>query len=219
MPNHGVFLGNEEVKPNRKISRHLSDFSRAAACSRSPRPTEVKPHEMVQALFPFIFLTALVVGAVFLFQQIPAHRRSDRNPVPTVEEIRLEDFAYSPDDGYTFLPAPFGTPEEKMRELFGYTTSENTTAYGSPTFDLLGLPAKYNATFAYKENSPMHAISFSVSSGGEADCTAEEVEAGYAEVLAYFESAFGPADETERGKILQEIGYTTPGGPRMDPIT
>lgn len=148
-------------------------------------------------LFPFIFLTALVVGAVFLFSKFLRIDRSDQNPVPTVEEIRLEDFAYSPDDGYTFLPAPFGTPEEKMRELFGYTTSENTTAYGSPTFDLLGLPAKYDATFAYKENSPMHAISFSVSSGGEADCMAEEVEAGYAEVLAYFESAFGPADETE----------------------
>lgn len=148
-------------------------------------------------LFPFIFLTALVVGAVFLFSKFLRIDRSDQNPVPTVEEIRLEDFAYSPDDGYTFLPAPFGTPEEKMRELFGYTTSENTTAYGSPTFDLLGLPAKYDATFAYKENSPMHAISFSVSSGGEAECTAEEVEAGYAEVLAYFESAFGPADETE----------------------
>lgn len=148
-------------------------------------------------LFPFIFLTALVVGAVFLFSKFLRIDRSDQNPVPTVEEIRLEDFAYSPDDGYTFLPAPFGTPEEKMRELFGYTTSENTTAYGSPTFDLLGLPAKYDATFAYKENSPMHAISFSVSSGGEADCTAEEVEAAYAEVLAYFESTFGPADETE----------------------
>lgn len=148
-------------------------------------------------LFPFIFLTALVVGAVFLFSKFLRIDRSDQNPVPTVEEIRLEDFAYSPDTGYTFLPAPFGTPEEKMRELFGYTTSENTTAYGSPTFDLLGLPANYDATFAYKENSPMHAISFSVSSGGEADCTAEEVEAAYAEVLAYFESAFGPADETE----------------------
>lgn len=148
-------------------------------------------------LFPFIFLTALVVGAVFLFSKFLRIDRSEQNPVPTVEEIRLEDFAYSPDTGYTFLPAPFGTPEEKMRELFGYTTSENTTAYGSPTFDLLGLPAKYNATFAYKENSPMHAISFSVSSSGEADCTAEEVEAGYAEVLAYFESTFGPADETE----------------------
>lgn len=148
-------------------------------------------------LFPFIFLTALVVGAVFLFSKFLRIDRSEQNPIPTVEEIRLEDFAYSPDDGYTFLPAPFGTPEEKMRELFGYTTSENTTAYGSPTFDLLGLPANYDATFAYKENSPMHAISFSVSSGGEADCTAEEVEAGYAEVLAYFESTFGPADETE----------------------
>lgn len=148
-------------------------------------------------LFPFIFLTALVVGAVFLFSKFLRIDRSDQNPVPTVEEIRLEDFAYSLDDGYTFLPAPFGTPEEKMRELFGYTTSENTTAYGSPTFDLLGLPANYDATFAYKENSPMHAISFSVSSGGEADCTAEEVEAAYAEVLAYFESTFGPADETE----------------------
>lgn len=148
-------------------------------------------------LFPFIFLTALVVGAVFLFSKFLRIDRSEQNPVPTVEEIRLEDFAYSPDTGYTFLPAPFGTPEEKMRELFGYTTSENTTAYGSPTFDLLGLPANYDATFAYKENSPMHAISFSVSSGGEADCTAEEVEAGYAEVLAYFESTFGPADETE----------------------
>ena len=151
----------------------------------------------LRRLLPFVFLTALVVGAVFLFSKFLRIDRSDRNPVPTVEEIRLEDFAYSPDDGYTFLPAPFGTPEEKMRELFGYTTSENTTAYGSPTFDLLGLPAKYNATFAYKENSPMHAISFSVSSGGEADCTAEEVEAAYAEVLAHFESAFGPADETE----------------------
>lgn len=148
-------------------------------------------------LFPFIFLTALVVGAVFLFSKFLRIDRSEQNPVPTVEEIRLEDFAYSPDTGYTFLPAPFGTPEEKMRELFGYTTSENTTAYGSPTFDLLGLPANYDATFAYKENSPMHAISFSVSSGGEADCMAEEVEAAYAEVLAYFESAFGPADETE----------------------
>lgn len=148
-------------------------------------------------LFPFIFLTALVVGAVFLFSKFLRIDRSDQNPVPTVEEIRLEDFAYSLDDGYTFLPAPFGTPEEKMRELFGYTTSENTTAYGSPTFDLLGLPANYDATFAYKENSPMHAISFSVSSGGEADCTAEEVEAAYAEVLAHFESTFGPADETE----------------------
>lgn len=148
-------------------------------------------------LFPFIFLTALVVGAVFLFSKFLRIDRSDQNPVPTVEEIQLEDFAYSPDDGYTFLPAPFGTPEEEMRALFGYTTSENTTSFGSPTFDLLGLPAKYDATFAYKENSPMHAISFSVSSGGEADCTAEEVEAAYAEVLAYFESAFGPADETE----------------------
>ncbi len=151
----------------------------------------------LRRLLPFVFLTALVVGAVFLFGKFLRIDRSDQNPVPTVEEIRLEDFAYSPDTGYTFLPAPFGTPEEKMRELFGYTTSENTTAYGSPTFDLLGLPANYNATFAYKENSPMHAISFSVSSGGEADCTAEEVEAGYAEVLAYFESTFGPADETE----------------------
>ncbi len=161
-------------------------------------------------LFPFIFLTALVVGAVFLFSKFLRIDRSEQNPVPTVEEIRLEDFTYSPDDGYTFLPAPFGTPEEKMRELFGYTTSENTTAYGSPTFDLLGLPAKYNATFAYKENSPMHAISFSVSSGGEADCTAEEVEAGYAEVLAYFESTFGPADETEtRENVLGDRVYHT----------
>ena len=161
-------------------------------------------------LFPFIFLTALVVGAVFLFSKFLRIDRSEQNPVPTVEEIRLEDFAYSSDDGYTFLPAPFGTPEEKMRELFGYTTSENTTAYGSPTFDLLGLPAKYDATFAYKENSPMHAISFSVSSGGEADCTAEEVEAGYAEVLAYFESTFGPADETEtRENVLGDRVYHT----------
>lgn len=161
-------------------------------------------------LFPFIFLTALVVGAVFLFSKFLRIDRSDQNPVPTVEEIRLEDFAYSPDDGYTFLPAPFGTPEEKMRALFGYTTSENTTAYGSPTFDLLGLPANYDATFAYKENSPMHAISFSVSSGGEADCTAEEVEAAYAEVLAYFESAFGPADETEtRENVLGDRVYHT----------
>ena len=167
-------------------------------------------------LFPFIFLTALVVGAVFLFSKFLRIDRSEQNPVPTVEEIRLEDFAYSPDDGYTFLPAPFGTPEEKMRELFGYTTSENTTAYGSPTFDLLGLPANYDATFAYKENSPMHAISFSVSSGGEADCTAEEVEAGYAEVLAYFESTFGPADETEtrenfRGDLVMHTWWAADG--------
>lgn len=167
-------------------------------------------------LFPFIFLTALVVGAVFLFSKFLRIDRSEQNPVPTVEEIRLEDFAYSPDDGYTFLPAPFGTPEEKMRELFGYTTSENTTAYGSPTFDLLGLPANYDATFAYKENSPMHAISFSVSSGGEAECTAEEVEAGYAEVLAYFESAFGPADETEtrenfRGDLVMHTWWAADG--------
>lgn len=161
-------------------------------------------------LFPFIFLTALVVGAVFLFSKFLRIDRSEQNPVPTVEEIRLEDFAYSPDDGYTFLPAPFGTPEEKMRELFGYTTSENTTAYGSPTFDLLGLPANYDATFAHKENSPMHAISFSVSTGGEADCTAEAVEAGYAEVLAYFESTFGPADETEtRENVLGDRVYHT----------
>ena len=161
-------------------------------------------------LFPFIFLTALVVGAVFLFSKFLRIDRSEQNPVPTVEEIRLEDFTYSPDDGYTFLPAPFGTPEEKMRELFGYTTSENTTAYGSPTFDLLGLPANYDATFAYKENSPMHAISFSVSSGGEAECTAEEVEAGYAEVLAYFELTFGPADETEtRENVLGDRVYHT----------
>lgn len=167
-------------------------------------------------LFPFIFLTALVVGAVFLFSKFLRIDRSDQNPVPTVEEIRLEDFAYSPDDGYTFLPAPFGTPEEKMRALFGYTTSENTTAYGSPTFDLLGLPANYDATFAYKENSPMHAISFSVSSGGEADCTAEEVEAAYAEVLAYFESTFGPADETEtrenfRGDLVMHTWWAADG--------
>ena len=164
----------------------------------------------LRRLLPFVFLTALVVGAVFLFSKFLRIDRSEQNPVPTVEEIRLEDFAYSPDDGYTFLPAPFGTPEEKMRALFGYTTSENTTAYGSPTFDLLGLPANYDATFAYKENSPMHAISFSVSSGGEADCTAEEVEAGYAEVLAYFESAFGPADETEtRENVLGDRVYHT----------
>lgn len=170
----------------------------------------------LRRLLPFVFLTALVVGAVFLFSKFLRIDRSDQNPVPTVEEIRLEDFAYSPDDGYTFLPAPFGTPEEKMRELFGYTTSENTTAYGSPTFDLLGLPANYDATFAYKENSPMHAISFSVSSGGEADCTAEEVEAGYAEVLAYFESTFGPADETEtrenfRGNLVMHTWWAADG--------
>ena len=164
----------------------------------------------LRRLLPFVFLTALVVGAVFLFSKFLRIDRSEQNPVPTVEEIRLEDFTYSPDDGYTFLPAPFGTPEEKMRALFGYTTSENTTAYGSPTFDLLGLPAHYDATFAYKENSPMHAISFSVSSGGEADCTAEEVEAAYAEVLAYFESAFGPADETEtRENVLGDRVYHT----------
>lgn len=170
----------------------------------------------LRRLLPFVFLTALVVGAVFLFSKFLRIDRSDQNPVPTVEEIRLEDFAYSPDDGYTFLPAPFGTPEEKMRELFGYTTSENTTAYGSPTFDLLGLPANYDATFAYKENSPMHAISFSVSSGGEADCTAEAVEAGYAEVLAYFESTFGPADETEtrenfRGDLVMHTWWAADG--------
>lgn len=170
----------------------------------------------LRRLLPFVFLTALVVGAVFLFSKFLRIDRSEQNPVPTVEEIRLEDFTYSPDDGYTFLPAPFGTPEEKMRELFGYTTSENTTAYGSPTFDLLGLPAKYDATFAYKENSPMHAISFSVSSGGEADCTAEEVEAGYAEVLAYFESTFGPADETEtrenfRGDLVIHTWWAADG--------
>lgn len=170
----------------------------------------------LRRLLPFVFLTALVVGAVFLFSKFLRIDRSDQNPVPTVEEIRLEDFAYSPDDGYTFLPAPFGTPEEKMRELFGYTTSENTTAYSSPTFDLLGLPANYDATFAYKENSPMHAISFSVSSGGEADCTVEEVEAGYAEVLAYFESTFGPADETEtrenfRGDLVMHTWWAADG--------
>ena len=170
----------------------------------------------LRRLLPFVLLTALVVGAVFLFSKFLRIDRSEQNPVPTVEEIRLEDFAYSPDDGYTFLPAPFGTPEEKMRELFGYTTSENTTAYGSPTFDLLGLPAKYNATFAYKENSPMHAISFSVSSGGEAECTAEEVEAAYAEVLAYFESTFGPADETEtrenfRGDLVMHTWWAADG--------
>lgn len=170
----------------------------------------------LRCLLPFVLLTALVVGAVFLFSKFLRIDRSDQNPVPTVEEIRLEDFAYSPDTGYTFLPAPFGTPEEKMRELFGYTTSENTTAYGSPTFDLLGLPANYDATFAYKENSPMHAISFSVSSGGEADCTAEEVEAGYAEVLAYFESTFGPADETEtrenfRGDLVMHTWWAADG--------
>lgn len=170
----------------------------------------------LRRLLPFVFLTALVVGAVFLFSKFLRIDRSDQNPVPTVEEIRLEDFAYSPDTGYTFLPAPFGTPEEKMRELFGYTTSENTTAYGSPTFDLLGLPANYDATFAYKENSPMHAISFSVSSGGEADCTAEEVEAAYAEVLAYFESTFGPADETEtrenfRGDLVMHTWWAADG--------
>ena len=170
----------------------------------------------LRRLLPFVFLTALVVGAVFLFSKFLRIDRSEQNSVPTVEEIRLEDFAYSPDDGYTFLPAPFGTPEEKMRELFGYTTSENTTAYGSPTFDLLGLPAKYDATFAYKENSPMHAISFSVSSGGEADCTAEEVEAAYAEVLAYFESTFGPADETEtrenfRGDLVMHTWWAADG--------
>ena len=164
----------------------------------------------LRRLLPFVFLTALVVGAVFLFSKFLRIDRSEQNPVPTVEEIRLEDFTYSPDDGYTFLPAPFGTPEEKMRELFGYTTSENTTAYGSPTFDLLGLPANYDATFAHKENSPMHAISFSVSTGGEADCTAEAVEAGYAEVLAYFESTFGPADETEtRENVLGDRVYHT----------
>lgn len=170
----------------------------------------------LRRLLPFVFLTALVVGAVFLFSKFLRIDRSEQNPVPTVEEIRLEDFAYSPDTGYTFLPAPFGTPEEKMRELFGYTTSENTTAYGSPTFDLLGLPANYDATFAYKENSPMHAISFSVSSGGEADCTAEEVEAAYAEVLAYFESTFGPADETEtrenfRGNLVMHTWWAADG--------
>ena len=170
----------------------------------------------LRRLLPFVLLTALVVGAVFLFSKFLRIDRSEQNPVPTVEEIRLEDFAYSSDDGYTFLPAPFGTPEEKMRELFGYTTSENTTAYGSPTFDLLGLPANYDATFAYKENSPMHAISFSVSSGGEADCTAEEVEAAYAEVLAYFESTFGPADETEtrenfRGDLVMHTWWAADG--------
>lgn len=170
----------------------------------------------LRRLLPFVFLTALVVGAVFLFGKFLRIDRSEQNSVPTVEEIRLEDFAYSPDTGYTFLPAPFGTPEEKMRELFGYTTSENTTAYGSPTFDLLGLPANYDATFAYKENSPMHAISFSVSSGGEADCTAEEVDAGYAEVLAYFESTFGPADETEtrenfRGDLVMHTWWAADG--------
>ena len=151
-------------------------------------------HKRKKRLLLFLFAVILLAVLLFVFGKFLRIDRSDQNPVPTVEEIRLEDFTYSPDDGYTFLPAPFGTPEEKMRALFGYTTSENTTAYGSPTFDLLGLPANYDATFAYKENSPMHAISFSVSSGGEADCTAEEVEAAYAEVLAYFESTFGPAD-------------------------
>ena len=161
-------------------------------------------------ILPVLLAVILLAVLLFVYGKFLRIDRSDQNPVPTVEEIRLEDFAYSPDDGYTFLPAPFGTPEEKMRELFGYTTSENTTAYGSPTFDLLGLPANYDATFAYKENSPMHAISFSVSSGGEADCTAEEVEAAYAEVLAYFESAFGPADETEtRENVLGDRVYHT----------
>lgn len=161
-------------------------------------------------ILPVLLAVILLAVLLFVFGKFLRIDRSDQNPVPTVEEIRLEDFAYSPDDGYTFLPAPFGTPEEKMRALFGYTTSENTTAYGSPTFDLLGLPANYDATFAYKENSPMHAISFSVSSGGEADCTAEEVEAAYAEVLAYFESAFGPADETEtRENVLGDRVYHT----------
>lgn len=170
----------------------------------------------LRRLLPFVFLTALVVGAVFLFSKFLRIDRSEQNPVPTVEEIRLEDFAYSPDTGYTFLPAPFGTPEEEMRALFGYTTSDYTTSFGTPTFDLLGLPAKYNATFAYKENSPMHAISFSVSTGGEADCTAEAVEAGYAEVLAYFESTFGPADETEtrenfRGDLVMHTWWAADG--------
>ena len=161
-------------------------------------------------ILPVLLAVILLAVLLFVFGKFLRIDRSDQNPVPTVEEIRLEDFTYSPDDGYTFLPAPFGTPEEKMRALFGYTTSENTTAYGSPTFDLLGLPANYDATFAYKENSPMHAISFSVSSGGEADCTAEEVEAAYAEVLAYFESAFGPADETEtRENVLGDRVYHT----------
>lgn len=173
-------------------------------------------HERKKRLLLFLFAVILLAVLLFVFGKFLRIDRSEQNPVPTVEEIRLEDFAYSPDTGYTFLPAPFGTPEEKMRELFGYTTSENTTAYGSPTFDLLGLPANYDATFAYKENSPMHAISFSVSSGGEADCTAEEVEAGYAEVLAYFESTFGPADETEtrenfRGDLVMHTWWAADG--------
>lgn len=167
-------------------------------------------HKRKKRLLLFLLAVILLAVLLFVFGKFLRIDRSEQNPVPTVEEIRLEDFTYSPDDGYTFLPAPFGTPEEKMRALFGYTTSENTTAYGSPTFDLLGLPANYDATFAHKENSPMHAISFSVSTGGEADCTAEAVEAGYAEVLAYFESTFGPADETEtRENVLGDRVYHT----------
>ena len=82
MPNHGVFLGNEEVKPNRKIFRHFSDFSRPAACSRSPRPTEVKPHEMVQAFIPLHFFDRAGGWRRLSFQQIPAHRPLRAEPGP-----------------------------------------------------------------------------------------------------------------------------------------
>ena len=144
-------------------------------------------------LFPFIFLTALVVGAVFLFGNFLRIDRSHLNPVPSIEEIRLEDFSYSPEDGYTFLPAPFGTPEDEMVSLFGYSISQNTTSFGAPTFDLLGLPAKYDSELS--PGSILHSLTFSLSSNS---CSVEEIEAAYAEILAHFEAAFVTADETER---------------------
>ena len=146
-----------------------------------------------KCLFPFIFLTALAVGAVFLFGNFLRIDRSHLNPVPSIEEIRLEDFSYSPEDGYTFLPAPFGTPEDEMVSLFGYNISQNTTSFGAPTFDLLGLPAKYDSELT--PGSILHSLTFSLSSNS---CSVKEIEAAYAEILAHFEAAFGPADETER---------------------
>ena len=112
-----------------------------------------------------------MVGAVFLFGNFLRIDRSHLNPVPSIEEIRLEDFSYSPEDGYTFLPAPFGTPEDEMVSLFGYSISRNHNLLRrAPTFDLLGLPAKYDSELsprAFCTASPFSPFEQQLLGGGD----------------------------------------------------
>ncbi len=140
----------------------------------------------------FLLVVIVLLGCLFFMVYKSRMRPDAEAPQPAVQEIRLEDFAYTPDTGYTFLPAPFGTSQEEMLSLFGHSVSALSSPYYAPTFQLLGLPFHYDADFS--QTGTLFFLAFNAAAPSKEP---EKIEAAYAEALAYFESAFGTASESE----------------------